>query len=107
MDDLLTKCGWCDATLEPDDPRGLPRAYCSDAHKMKAYRARRAAELVKQDEHEMPLLRTPTANLGKSGGQPAAKRRAGGHSVNLADQIEHELAPTKPPRRRLVHRSEQ
>jgi hypothetical protein len=49
----------------------------------------------------------PTANLGKSGGQPAAKRRAGGHSVNLAGQIEHELAPTKPPRRRLVHRSEQ
>ena len=39
------------------------------------------------------LLATPQANLGSCGGsQPPQKRRAGGHSVSLADQIEH-LAP--------------
>lgn len=36
------------------------------------------------------LLATPQANLGSSGGsQPPEKRRAGGHAVSLADQIEH------------------
>lgn len=36
------------------------------------------------------LLATPQANLGSCGGsQPPEKRREGGHSVSLADQIEH------------------
>lgn len=36
------------------------------------------------------LLATPQANLGSCGGsQEPEKRRAGGHSVSLADQIEH------------------
>lgn len=36
------------------------------------------------------LLATPQANLGNCGGSQAPeKRRAGGHSVSLADQIEH------------------
>lgn len=36
------------------------------------------------------LLATPQANLGSCGGsQPPEKRRAGGHAVSLADQIEH------------------
>ena len=36
------------------------------------------------------LLATPQANLGTCGGsQEPEKRRAGGHSVSLADQIEH------------------
>lgn len=36
------------------------------------------------------LLATPQANLGTCGGsQPPEKRREGGHSVSLADQIEH------------------
>ena len=36
------------------------------------------------------LLATPQANLGSCGGsQTPEKRRAGGHSVSLADQIEH------------------
>ena len=36
------------------------------------------------------LLATPQANLGSCGGsQPPEKRRAGGHSVSLADQVEH------------------
>ena len=36
------------------------------------------------------LLATPQANLGSCGGsQPPQKRREGGHSVSLADQIEH------------------
>lgn len=39
---------------------------------------------------DFSLLATPQANLGSCGGsQEPAKRRAGGHSVNLADQIEH------------------
>ena len=34
------------------------------------------------------LLATPTANLGTCGGpQDPAKRRAGGHSVSLQDQV--------------------
>jgi hypothetical protein len=37
-----------------------------------------------------PYLATPTANLATCGGsQPPAKRRRGGHSVSLADQVEH------------------
>ena len=36
------------------------------------------------------LLATPQANLGSCGGsQTPEKRREGGHSVSLADQIEH------------------
>lgn len=36
------------------------------------------------------LQATPQANLGSCGGsQEPEKRRAGGHSVSLADQIEH------------------
>lgn len=36
------------------------------------------------------LLATPQANLGSCGGsQPPEKRREGGHSVSLTDQIEH------------------
>ena len=36
------------------------------------------------------LLATPQANIGSCGGsQPPQKRREGGHSVSLADQIEH------------------
>ena len=36
------------------------------------------------------LLATPQANLGSCGGsQPPEKRREGGHSVSLADQIEY------------------
>ena len=36
------------------------------------------------------LLATPQANLGSCGGsQPPEKRRSGGHSVSLADQVEH------------------
>ena len=36
------------------------------------------------------LLATPQANLGSCGGsQPPEKRREGGHSVSIADQIEH------------------
>ena len=39
---------------------------------------------------DLPLLATPQANLGSCGGsQEPEKRRAGGHSVSLADQIEH------------------
>lgn len=41
-------------------------------------------------ESDFSLLATPQANLGSCGGsQPPEKRRAGGHSVSLADQIEH------------------
>lgn len=41
-------------------------------------------------ESACSLLATPQANLGSCGGsQPPEKRRAGGHSVSLADQIEH------------------
>lgn len=44
-------------------------------------------------ESGFSLLATPQANLGSCGGsQPPQKRREGGHSVSLADQIEH-LAP--------------
>lgn len=44
-------------------------------------------------ESACSLLATPQANLGSCGGsQPPEKRREGGHSVSLADQIEH-LAP--------------
>ena len=44
-------------------------------------------------ESACSLLATPQANLGSCGGsQEPEKRRAGGHSVSLADQIEH-LAP--------------
>lgn len=39
---------------------------------------------------DFSLLATPQANLGSCGGsQTPEKRRAGGHSVSLADQIEH------------------
>jgi len=39
------------------------------------------------------LFATPTANLGTNGGsQPPAKRKAGGHTPNLQDEVEH-LAP--------------
>ena len=39
---------------------------------------------------DFSLLATPQANLGSCGGsQPPEKRREGGHSVSLADQIEH------------------
>ena len=41
-------------------------------------------------ESDCSLLATPQANLGSCGGsQEPEKRRAGGHSVSLADQIEH------------------
>ena len=41
-------------------------------------------------ESGFSLLATPQANLGSCGGsQPPQKRREGGHSVSLADQIEH------------------
>lgn len=41
-------------------------------------------------ESACSLLATPQANLGSCGGsQEPEKRRAGGHSVSLADQIEH------------------
>ena len=41
-------------------------------------------------ESDFSLLATPQANLGSCGGsQPPEKRREGGHSVSLADQIEH------------------
>ena len=41
-------------------------------------------------ESDCSLLATPQANLGSCGGsQPPEKRREGGHSVSLADQIEH------------------
>lgn len=41
-------------------------------------------------ESDFLLLATPQANLGSCGGsQPPKKRREGGHSVSLADQIEH------------------
>lgn len=44
-------------------------------------------------ESACSLLATPQANLGSyRGSQEPEKRRAGGHSVSLADQIEH-LAP--------------
>lgn len=42
------------------------------------------------NESACSLLATPQANLGSCGGsQPPQKRREGGHSVSLADQIEH------------------
>lgn len=41
-------------------------------------------------ESACSLLATPQANLGSCGGsQPPQKRREGGHSVSLADHIEH------------------
>lgn len=41
-------------------------------------------------ERVCSLLATPQANLGSCGGsQPPEKRMEGGHSVSLADQIEH------------------
>ena len=41
-------------------------------------------------ESDFSLLATPQENLGSCGGsQPPKKRREGGHSVSLADQIEH------------------
>ena len=41
-------------------------------------------------ESACSLLATPQANLGSCGGsQPPEKRREGGHSVSLADQIEY------------------
>ena len=41
-------------------------------------------------ESDFLLLATPQANLGSCGGsQPPEKRREGGHSVSLADQIEY------------------
>ena len=41
-------------------------------------------------ESDFSLLATPQANLGSCGGsQPPEKRWEGGHSVSLADQIEH------------------
>jgi len=41
-------------------------------------------------ESDFLLLATPQANLGSCGGsQPPEKRREGGHSASLADQIEH------------------
>lgn len=41
-------------------------------------------------ESDCSLLATPQANLGSCGGsQPPEKRRSSGHSVSLADQIEH------------------
>lgn len=42
------------------------------------------------------MLRTPGANLGTNGGgQNAAKRKAGGHSISIEDQV-IELADRKP-----------
>ena len=54
-----------------------------------------AGELYALPTSELPtgapacsLLATPTANLGACGGpQDPAKRRAGGHSVTLQDQV--------------------
>ena len=41
-------------------------------------------------ESDFSLLATPQANLGSCGGsQPPEKRREGGHSMSIADQIEH------------------
>lgn len=41
-------------------------------------------------ESDCSLLATPQANLGSCGGsQPPEKRREGGHSASLADQIEY------------------
>lgn len=41
-------------------------------------------------ENACSLLATPQANLGTCGSsQPPQKRKEGGHSVSLADQIEH------------------
>lgn len=45
------------------------------------------------------MLATPQAHLGSNGGsQPPAKRKAGGHTPTLADQVEHELLPTPAAR---------
>ena len=42
----------------------------------------------------MPLLKTPTSNLGSNGGsQHPVKRASGGHGPNLADEVEW-LLPT-------------
>lgn len=47
------------------------------------------SELPTGEQGSSSLLPTPTANLGINGGsQNPAKRRAGGHSPNLADVIE-------------------
>lgn len=44
-------------------------------------------------EPPLPVLRTPTAQLAVNGGsQHPDKRKAGGHSPTLADQVEHLLA---------------
>lgn len=56
------------------------------------------------------LLATPTSNLGTRGGsQPPAKRRAGGHSVTLADQVEHQgfVADADVPELRGAERGHQ
>ena len=44
-------------------------------------------------------LPTPQANLGANGGsQPPQRRREGGHSVSLADVLEHPTSPPREPR---------
>lgn len=74
------------STTWPGRPRTLPTPTARmskgcDAHRMDLNEAVR-------------LLATPTSNLGTIGGsQHPAKRRAGGHTPNLSDQVEH-LLPT-------------
>ncbi|GGO99330.1 hypothetical protein GCM10012280_65540 [Wenjunlia tyrosinilytica] len=54
----------------------------------------RGPQSLEDKPEDKPLLKTPTANLGGNGGsQHPAKRKAGGHGPNLADEIEH-LLPT-------------
>lgn len=51
----------------------------------------RSDELLLGGIAQRALLATPTSNLGTRGGsQPPEKRKAGGHSVSLADQVEHQ-----------------
>jgi hypothetical protein len=47
----------------------------------------------------LDLLKTPTAQLAVNGGsQHPDKRKAGGHGPTLADQVEHDLLPTRTAR---------
>lgn len=52
---------------------------------------------------QLEQWRTPSDLSKRGGSQPAEKRKAGGHSVNLEDQAEHWLTPNVPNGGRTTH----
>jgi hypothetical protein len=94
------KCGWCGAPLPPNDPRGLPRKYCSASHRTMAYRARQA-EPIEEIEHEIKLLPTPTRRDHNGRGYPNSKSPA---LPNVVIGLAAASDAIPGPPRRLVHR---